>query len=114
MNNGQISQEQNNEIVVEPIVYDTTELQSDREYFVRMLKHLSALKNSPHFVKFVKEIIFPERDRRQALLNKEKDPIEMYRLQGFIEALKWVITIEKFEKNYKSKLDRNYGESKTK
>lgn len=109
MNNGQLTNQ--NELIVEKSP-DEGKVTNQNSAITSLIKSLSLLRNSPNFTKFVKEIIGPERARKQEQLNLSKDPIDMYRIQGFIEALKWVVNIEKFEKNYKSKLERNYGERK--
>lgn len=70
----------------------------------QILKSISSLKSYVHFHAYISKVIDPELNKKRSQLERAKDPIEMYRLQGFIEALEKVKDLESYEKIYKNKL----------
>lgn len=71
-----------------------------------ILSAIGKLSSSPHFDKFIKEIVTPEIKRKQDLIEIENDLIEIHRLQGDIRSLKKIFNLVNLERNYKSKLNR--------
>lgn len=76
------------------------------------LKHLSTLRGTIHFQKYVNTFIIPEINRKIKSLKTEKNIEEIRHIQGYIEGLEKFIDIDKFEKNYKLKLEQHGKEQR--
>lgn len=75
---------------------------------------LKRLRENVHFLKFYSSEILPELHSIQKKLKDEKDPIEIYRLQGKIASLE-KFSLEKIDsliKNYKNKISRLWQNKK--
>lgn len=73
------------------------------------VKALRFLKDNVHWKVFVKSVLGAEISRERGRLESEQDPIKVYRLQGYIQALEKMKDLDRFEKIYQAKVDRNNG-----
>lgn len=69
------------------------------------LRHLSQLRGTVHFQKYVQGCILPEMEKKMKALRSEKDPAHVRYLQGYLDALEKLKDIESFEKIYKVRLE---------
>lgn len=81
-------------------------LESDEASLAQTIRSLEYLKANVHFKRYYLKVIIPRLQKKEAKIAKEKDLIEIYRLQGAIEELKEMATekIELLTKNYKAKI----------
>lgn len=79
-----------------------------------VLKNIEMLQKSTTYLKHTEQIINPQIQKKIHALEKEKDPVEIYRLQGYIDALNWIKNFEALKKLYKAKLEKNYERNNNK
>ncbi len=72
-----------------------------------VVKALRFLKENVHFQTYTRRIIDEEIALQRNKLQDEQDPVKMYRIQGYISALEWGKNLDRFQKNYQAKVDRN-------
>lgn len=86
------------DLEVETLVIDSSDVQ--------ILKSLNDLENYVHFKRFSK-IIDLEIRKKEKVLTDEREPIEIYRLQGEIRGLRKSINIKNFKKTYIAKIEND-------
>lgn len=80
-----------------------------------VVRAIRFLMDNVHFKTYVRRVIETDIALERSKLESEQDPIQMYRMQGYIKGLEKMKDLERFKKIYQAKIDRtNYGKTESK